>query len=227
MNDNYTETEVSTGCVLTIYLGILTFFLCMCVNSDMQQRWFVCAIIVIAMIIGIALYVYENNKNKRNKENKINIMETENRTEGLPTRALLQRTLAKLSLQYEFAEDQRFIVKYQGETLLINAEDDDAFIQFFDPSWYDAPLNDIDNLAILYKAINEHNIQSSFTKIVYTTDQEDNKINLHTLCKTLWIDSIPNIEAYLQAILDSIMQSHLLFFKIMEEERRKDFARRQ
>lgn len=226
MNDD--STDLDGGCMVTIAFGVLAFMLYRCIDSDMPQRWWIAAIIAIAMIAGIvALYVYGKKKNKRNKENKINIMETENRTEGLLTRALLQQTLAKLSLKYEFAEDQRFVVKYQGETLIINADDDDAFIQFFDPSWYDAPLNDIDNLAILYKAINEHNIQSSFTKIVYTIDKEDNEINLHTLCKTLWIDSIPNIEAYLQAILDSIMQSHLLFFKIMEEERRKDFARRQ
>lgn len=225
MNNRHTGTV--SGFALILFLGVLSCFLYTCIDSDMPQKWFIALLVGCAMIVGIIDYAVEKYYDKRKQKNNMGRRETGNRTGGLLTRALLRKTLDSMSLKYKLAEDQRFVVKYQGETFLINADDDDAFIYILDGWWYDAPLDDIDNLSVLYKAINEHNIQSRLTKIAYTNDLEENKIEIHTLCGILWIDSIPNIEAYLQTIFDNIIQSHQLFFQMMEEERRKDFAKRQ
>ena len=232
MNNDYDETDVD-GCGLTAYLFTLGFFCYACLTKGGSFGVGLSVLLGFAMLLGVALYIRGRKKRRQEKKEKEK-MEQDKRWHNnikvtkpeIESRALLQQTLAKLSLKYDFDEDQNFIVEYQGEKLRVIAENDSKTMHVHDGWWYDAPLDDIDNLSMLYKAVNEHNMSSSYTRIIYTAHQETQKIYLHILCDILWTSSISDIEEYLQAVFEAILRSHHLFYQKMEELRRKDFARR-
>lgn len=140
------------------------------------------------------------------------------------TRTSLMVALRKLNLQYEFDDNQNFIVTYQGEHFRILADNDKIWIQVQDLWWYEASLDDIDNLALLHRAVNECNMRDA-NKMVYTYNQEEHEVGIHTLRDLLWLPQIPNSEQYLQTTFDTMLRSHHFFFRMMEDLRREEFEK--
>lgn len=140
------------------------------------------------------------------------------------TRTLLMVALRKLNLQYEFDDDQNFLVTYQGEQFRIIAENDKPWIQVQDCWWYGESLDDIDNLALLHRAVNECNIRDA-NKMVYTYNKEEHEVGIHTLRDLLWLPQIPDSDQYLQAAFDTMLRSHHYFFRMMEELRKEEYGR--
>ena len=232
MNSDYDETDIE-GYALVAYLGVLGFFCSACIVKGGVHGAGLAVLLGLAMLLGVAIYI-RSRKKKRQEKKAEEKLEWDKRCQEntkvanteLATRTLLQHALAKLHLTYNFDEEQNFIVEYQGETLRVNANNDSKTIHIHDLGWYDAPLDDIDNLSMLYKAVNEHNMSSNYTRIVYTIHQDVQKVYLHTLCDILWTSSISEIEIYLEAMFTAILRSHYLFYQKMEELRRRDFANR-
>lgn len=140
------------------------------------------------------------------------------------TRTLLMVALRKLNLQYKFDEEQNFLVTYQGEQFRIIAENDKPWIQVQDCWWYGESLDDIDNLALLHRAVNECNIRAA-NKMVYTYNKEEHEVGIHTLRDLLWLPQIPDSDQYLQAAFDTMLRSHHYFFRMMEELRKEEYGR--
>ena len=140
------------------------------------------------------------------------------------TRTLLMVALRKLNLQYEFDDDQNFIVVYQGERFRIVADNESIWIQIQDCWWYRESLDDIDNLALSHRAVNECNIRD-VNKIVYTYDNIEKEVGLHILRDLLWMPQIPTPEQYLQTTFDTMFRSHHFFFRMMEELRKDEYGR--
>ena len=140
------------------------------------------------------------------------------------TRTSLMVALHKLNLQYDFDEDQHFVVTYQGERFRLIAENGHAWIHIQDCWWYRESLNDIDNLALLHRAVNECNIRD-VNKIVYTYNKEEREIGLHVLREILWLPQIPDLDQYLQTTFDTMLRSHHFFFRMMENLRREEFEK--
>ncbi|MBP5375157.1 MAG: hypothetical protein J6Y38_02350 [Bacteroidaceae bacterium] len=141
----------------------------------------------------------------------------------MTTRTLLQVALHKMNLQYDFDEFQNFRVKYQGDIFRIIADDNRLYLNIQYMGWYSAPLDDIDNLSLLYKAVNECNKRDT-NRMVYTHHKIENEILLHTLHDILWIPQIPDSEKYLQATLDGMLQSQHFFFRMIENLRREGYS---
>lgn len=140
------------------------------------------------------------------------------------TRTSLMVALRKVNLQYDFDEDQQFLVTYQGECFRIIAENEHAWIHIQDCWWYRESLDDIDNLALLHRAVNECNIRD-VNKIVYTYNKEEREIGLHILRDIIWLPQIPDSDQYLQTTFDTMLRSHHFFFRMMENLRKEEFAR--
>ncbi len=140
------------------------------------------------------------------------------------TRTSLMVALRKLNLQYEFDEDQNFIVLYQGERFRIVADNESIWIQIQDCWWYRESLDDIDNLALLHRAVNECNIRDA-NKMVYTYNREEHEVGIHTLRDLLWLPQIPDADQYLQAAFDAMLRSHHFFFRMMEGLRKEEYGR--
>ena len=137
------------------------------------------------------------------------------------TRSLLFSALDKLNLDYELDEDNSILIKYQGESLQILADDGKKYILIRDLWWYRAPLDDIENLSILHRAVNECNLENAVNVIAYTQHTDDMTINLHSFRTLLWIPEIPDIEQYFLSALDHILYMHHKFYDKMENIRRE------
>ena len=142
---------------------------------------------------------------------------------GSTARTSLMVALRKINAQFEFDEDQNFRVSYQGENFRIIAENDSFWIHIQDCWWYEASLDDIDNLALLHRAVNECNIRD-LNKTVYTYNKVEKEVWLHTLRDLLWIPQIPELAQYLQSTFNSMLRSHQLFFGMMEDIRREEHS---
>ena len=86
-------------------------------------------------------------------------------------------------------------------------------------------MDDIDNLALLHRAVNECNIRD-VNKIVYTYNKVEREIGLHVLRDILWLPQIPDSEQYLQTTFDTMLRSHQIFFRMMESLRKEEFAKK-
>lgn len=143
---------------------------------------------------------------------------------------LLTHTLDQLNLQYHYEEDtpdsnnEAVIVSYQGEKIRIVITKGYKFIEVHDNYWYNAPLEDIENLSILHRAVNTYNFNSACARIVYTHDTNDNTIDLHTFCNILWVKEIPDIDQYLLSTFNTTLQAHQVFYSMMENIRRERHA---
>ncbi|MBO7415627.1 MAG: hypothetical protein J6U22_03535 [Bacteroidaceae bacterium] len=140
---------------------------------------------------------------------------------ALTTRTLLFSLLRKLNLSYDIDENQDIVFTYQGERIEITANDERKYILIMDLWWYYAPLDDIENLAIFHRAVNECNYYNSANTLTYYQDNDDSTINLHTFRALYLTPEIPEIDAYFKAALDSMMYMHHLFFNTMEDIRRE------
>lgn len=172
-----------------------------------------CAILIFAAyFFGRVGYAIENDKKEKSDYEKMNeaINEAVNKEDN-QTRNLLLRTLKNIGCQYEVNSKDNIIFKYQGEEFLIEANNESAFIMIWDLWWsgLDLDSSDVDKLK---RAINETNLKSSLTTL-YSIDEEDNKIGLHSKCNVLFIAEIPNIELYLKANLESFFTMHQIMKK--------------
>ena len=142
-------------------------------------------------------HVKPNNDKVMNEQEHDSIPEVERdnipETVDPKTKQLLVDTLEKLKLEAKVDEDfKEFVMTdFQGEHFRIKIENK-KFIEVQDLHWYEAPLDNLDNLLIIHKAMNWINMTTS-CRMVYTIDDDENKVNLHTQTTLLWIPEIPEI----------------------------------
>ena len=172
-------------------------------------------------------HVKPNNDNVMNEEEYDDIPEVERdnipETVDPETKQLLVDTLEKLKLEAKVDEDfKEFVMTdFQGEHFRIKIENK-KFIEVQDLHWYEAPLDNLDNLLIIHKAMNWINMTTS-CRMVYTIDDDENKVNLHTQTTLLWIPEIPEIDQYLEATLRYMLQVKSIFYSTMEKIRRAQY----
>ena len=210
-------------------LVYVVFALCFAAYFESPIVYYIFAIPIIMLgIWRLVKYIKNRKLKKQMKVNNINMKDDMEQMDiQLPdstTRTLLMVALRKLNLQYKFDEEQNFLVTYQGEQFRIIAENDKPWIQVQDCWWYGESLDDIDNLALLHRAVNECNIRAA-NKMVYTYNKEEHEVGIHTLRDLLWLLQIPDSDQYLQAAFDTMLRSHHYFFRMMEELRKEEYGR--
>lgn len=184
---------------------------------------------IIPLIVFLILrYVFDNyaepkeTKKMKDEENKVK-MNSQNVGESTEpeTMKLLTETLRKLNLDVELEDNDVIRTRYQGENYRIIIQSK-LFIEIQDPFWYKAPLEDIDNLSVIHKAINNCNM-FGMCKIVYT-HQEDKTINLHTLVQITFIPEIPDIDKYLGSMMIYMLEYKKMFYNEMEDIRKNQYT---
>jgi hypothetical protein len=231
-DDDEEEFNQKMGMATIISCGGLVYVVfasCFAVYFENPIVYYIFAIPIIMLgIWRLVKYIKIRKLKKQMEVNNMNMKEDMEQMEiQLPdstTRTSLMVALRKLNLQYEFDDNQNFIVTYQGEHFRILADNDKIWIQVQDLWWYEASLDDIDNLALLHRAVNECNIRD-VNKIVYTYNKEEREIGLHVLREILWLPQIPGSDQYLQTTFDTMLRSHHFFFRMMENLRKEEFAK--
>ena len=123
------------------------------------------------------------------------------------TRDLVIETLKEMGCDYEEVNELRIDFVYQGERFLVEAKNDCYFINVYDLWWYDlSTCCEVEEFAAMQKAINEVNANASCT-VLYTVNQETERIGVHTRKNVLFIRQIPDLKGYLTSVLDD-------FFKV-------------
>ena len=98
-------------------------------------------------------------------------------------------------------EENRLDFKYQGEHFIIDATNESFFINIWDPGWYVVPLDDLEQMSNVRKAVNTINNYSG-TTIVYYIEEEGQKFILHSKRQCILPKDLPHVKEYLRALLD-------------------------
>ena len=144
--------------------------------------------------------------------------------EKLGTRDLFLETLTKIGCQYELAEeedDYHIYFAFQGENFIVNARNDLKYIHIWDMHWAHIELYDIDEFARLKQVINSSNINNSATAI-YTIDEEEKTVDVHSKSVILFTPEIQDIEDYLKVELGDFFHVHRYFNLEMAKLRDKE-----
>ena len=103
--------------------------------------------------------------------------------------------------------ENRLDFKYQGEHFVIDANNENYFIDIWDPWWYIVPLDNLEQMSNVRKAINTINSWCG-TTIFYTIEEEGQKFVLHSKRQCILTKEIPHVKEYLMALLNDFFTVH-------------------
>lgn len=131
-------------------------------------------------------------------------IQQEEKQAGPPrTKDLCIELLKLLNCKAAVAEEaeNRLCFQYQGELFVIDTSNESFFIDIWDPRWYIVPLDDLEQMSNVRKAINTINNYSG-TTIVYCIEEEEQKFVLHSKRQCILPKDLPNVKEHLSALLN-------------------------
>lgn len=178
---------------------------------------FICTVILVMLMTETyILFIYKHEQENSDIE-RYGMPEDEQADKT----DILIKILDRLSCKYKIDEKSELIsILYNDETLLINPLDNKPYILIIDPWWYEAPIDDIENLALIRNAVNSCNY-SQLGTLIYKMDKEIRKVGIHTLKTVFWIDNIPVLKEYLNLSMAETLHIRHLFYAKMEDLRRQ------
>ena len=135
-------------------------------------------------------------------EASADILQEEKQEEPPHTKDLCIELLKQLNCEVFVSEEEenRLDFKYQGEHFIIDATNESFFINIWDPGWYVVPLDDLEQMSNVRKAINTINTHGGVT-IFYSIEEEGQKFVLHSKRQCILTKDIPQVKEYLKALL--------------------------
>lgn len=135
-------------------------------------------------------------------EASADIQQEEKQEEPPHTKDLCIELLKQLNCEVSVAEEDenRLYFEYQGEHFIIDATNKSFFINIWDPGWYVVPLDDLEQMSNVRKAINTINTHGGVT-IFYSIEEEGQKFVLHSKRQCILTKDIPQVKEYLKALL--------------------------
>ena len=136
-------------------------------------------------------------------EASADIQQEEKQEEPPHTKDLCIELLKQLNCEVTVLEENenRLYFEYQGEHFIIDATNESFFINIWDPGWYVVPLDDLEQMSNVRKAVNTINNYSG-TTIVYYIEEEGQKFILHSKRQCILPKDLPHVKEYLRALLD-------------------------
>lgn len=129
----------------------------------------------------------------------------ENKYDGMNTAVLLRAILEDLNCKYEENEDgSDLIFSYQGETFVARAPlVDNPRVRLFDVNWYSCPLDNLEEMSCMQKAINEGNTSQMCTAVYYI-DNENKCMTVYSKADFLIWSAMPQPDDYMRMWLDNM-----------------------
>lgn len=121
---------------------------------------------------------------------------------------LLQQLNCEVNIDEE--DNTRLEFSYQGWNFCIDASDECLFINIWDFGWATADLDNLDEVSMMRRVINDVNINSVVT-VLYTIDEENNRMIIHSKKNALLIANIPDVKGYLMSLLNDFFATHHRF----------------
>ncbi len=131
---------------------------------------------------------------------------TENVHVQIGTRDLLVRTLQNMGCPITYDENNNICFTFQGQHFVALAQDNLLCIDIHYPWWEQCSLFDVEQFAWLKKTINEVNGRAQVTTF-FSVNNEGDTVGVHSKKNLLLIPQIPDIEGYLQAMLEDFFRA--------------------
>ena len=174
--------------------------------------------IISTIVIIACIYFFSRRKTKATEqetdgctqsENSADMQQEEKQEEPPRTKDLCIELLKLLNCKAAVAEEDenRLCFQYQGELFVIDTSNESFFIDIWDPRWYIVPLDDLEQMSNVRKAINTINNYSG-TTIVYSIEEEGLKFVLHSKRQCILTKEIPHVKEYLRALLNDFFTVH-------------------
>lgn len=140
---------------------------------------------------------------------------------GLSREDLWQRVLSELNVEARPDEEHpgRYLFDYQGGHFYVDI-DKSAFAEVYYAFIEELDLSDIDEVSLIRRAINEANFNACPT-LVYSTNEEEDKMYVHMLQSVLLLPQIPQLKDYLQSRLTVFFQMQRHFVNILDRLRQE------
>lgn len=141
-----------------------------------------------------------------------------NEYDGMDTPTLMRTLLKMLNCKCQENDDGTLYFSYQGESFWLSTGKDTAWVRIIDLQWYDCPLDNLEEVSCMQKAINTANVHQISTA-VYSIDKENNKLSVYSKLDFALPNDFPEPEAYLSALLAQFF--HLKQAVALEFEKEK------
>lgn len=163
-------------------------------------------IAVIALALWPVTFLFLRIRHEQKKRKGRLDRMTKEDLEDIDTLELVTAVLKKIGCQPETNEEGHLVFKYQGDDFYIAVEDEARFIMIWNPWWASISL---DNPALPYlkEIVNLVNVESLVTT-VYTGDEDEKNVGLHSKCHTLFTPKEGPLDEYLKMILDQFFVTH-------------------
>ena len=162
------------------------------------------AVIALALwpLAFLVLRIRHERKKRRDRLDRM----TKEDLEDIGTEELVIAVLKKIGCQPETNEEGHIVFKYQGDDFYIAVEDEARFIMIWNPWW--ASIS-VDNPALPYlkEIVNLVNVDSLVTT-VFTADEDEKNVGLHSKCHTVFTPKEGQLDEYLKAMLDHFFVTH-------------------
>ena len=137
-------------------------------------------------------------------------------TNKLSTVELCYGVLRNLNCEVRFEEESKgdMLFNYQSQEFKIIASDNTVIIEIWDFGWWSVSLDDLDEVSLVRKIINEINIRYDVS-VVYSIDEEHGLLIVHSKRSCLFIKEIPAPEHYMSAMLGSFFEVQRLFHNLL------------
>lgn len=147
----------------------------------------------------------ESNYTQKTLNVKSRPINMENKYDGMNTAVLLRAILEDLNCKYEENEDgSDLIFSYQGETFVARAPlVDNPRVRLFDVNWYSCPLDNLEEISCMQKAINEGNTSQMCTAVYYI-DNENKCMTVYSKADFLIWSAMPQPDDYMRMWLDNM-----------------------
>ena len=135
-------------------------------------------------------------------EASADIQQEEKQDEPLHTKDLCIELLKQLNCEVTTSKENenRLYFEYQGEHIVIDASNDSYFIEMWDPWWLIVPVDDLEQMSNVRKAINTINTHGGVT--IFYSIEEGQKFVLHSKRQCILPKELPNVKEYLMALLN-------------------------
>ena len=188
--------------------------------------------IISTIVIVACTYFFTRRKAKATEqetdgctqsENSADMQQEEKQEEPPHTRDLCIELLKQLNCEVFVSEEEenRLDFKYQGEHFIIDATNESFFINIWDPGWYVVPLDDLEQMSNVRKAVNTINNYSG-TTIVYYIEEEGQKFILHSKRQCILPKDLPHVKEYLRALLDDFFAVQKWLSKEIETQNKEN-----
>ena len=181
--------------------------------------------LTIMIVISVILHFWKKDDEQTNDteddEQTVDTEDDDNQCEEKDTCELVHECLAKLGCQYEDDKEKGQIkFLFQGGAFMIQTSENSFWIEIYFLDWLQHDMDDIDGYADLRRIVNDANMYPNVVTI-YTIDNDQNKVMLHSYTQILFVSQIPHLELYMKGVLEGFFKNRNYIFNEYNKQRKE------